>query len=359
MKLKKLLLAGSHGATTGLSIVEEIKTRNLDWDIYWVGRKHAGERNKLESLEYKVLPKLGVKFYNLISGKIENRFTRYTILALLKIPFGFVQSLFLIIKIKPDLTLSLGGSSGSLVSFWSWVLKIPVIVHEQTSSAGRANIFSSKFAKKVAISRKTSEEYFPKEKLILTGNPINKNILEISKKTNSLEVKTILITGGSRGSSWLNNAVKPILESLLNKYFVIHQTGNEDFNKFKEIVNEKYLHIGQAEPSEWFSILEKSDIVISRAGANTVSELIALKRPSILVPIPWSYHNEQTENAKYMESLGLARILQQDKLTPEKLEEEISKLISDYPEIIKNTINLVSPDVFASKNLVDLIEDYI
>ncbi|KKP32328.1 MAG: UDP-diphospho-muramoylpentapeptide beta-N- acetylglucosaminyltransferase, partial [Candidatus Woesebacteria bacterium GW2011_GWE2_31_6] len=131
------------------------------------------------------------------------------------------------------------------------------------------------------------------------------------------------------------------------------------YNKFKEIVNEKYLHIGQAEPSEWFSILEKSDIVISRAGANTVSELIALKRPSILVPIPWSYHNEQTENAKYMESLGLARILQQDKLTPEKLEEEISKLISDYPEIIKNTINLVSPDVFASKNLVDLIEDYI
>ena len=183
--------------------------------------------------------------------------------------------------------------------------------------------------------------------------------IEISKKSYNPEVRTILITGGSRGSSWLNNAVKPTLNDLSEKYFIIHQTGNEDLDKFKDIKNDKYLCIGQVEPVEWFSILEKSDIALSRAGANSISELITLKKPSILIPIPWSYLDEQTENAKYMEGLGLARILPQDKLTSEKLEEEIGKLISDYSEIIKNTINLVSPDVFASKNLVDLVCEYI
>ncbi|MDP1760304.1 MAG: glycosyltransferase, partial [Candidatus Woesebacteria bacterium] len=223
MEPRKLLLAGSHGATTGLAIIEEIKSKNLDWEVFWVGRKHAGERNKSHSLEFKILPKLGVIFYHLESGKIENKFTRYTIPALIKIPFGFLQALALLLKIRPDLTLSLGGASGSLVSFWSWVLGIPIIVHEQTASAGRANIFSSKFAKKIAISREASQKYFPKDKVVLTGNPISKNIINIINKPKNSEVKTILITGGSRGSTWLNNAVRPILDDLLKKYFVIHQ----------------------------------------------------------------------------------------------------------------------------------------
>lgn len=359
MKQKKLLLAGSHGATTGLSIIEEIKSKNLDWEIYWIGRKHAVERNKNHSLEFKILPKLGVKFYHLTSGKIENKFTRYTIPSLLKIPFGFIQSLILLIRIRPNLTLSLGGASGSLVSFWSWVLKIPIIVHEQTASAGRANIFSSKFAQKIAISRKTSQEYFPKEKIVLTGNPINKKIISLINKPSSPKVKTILITGGSRGSSWLNNAVRPILFDLLENYFIIHQTGDEDLESFKKIDNEKYLCIGQIEPEEWSVVLDKSDIVISRAGANSVSELIALKKPSILIPIPWSYLNEQTENAKYMEELGLAVILHQKDLTADKLREEINKLVNSYPEIVKKNPYIISPDINASEKLLDLVLKYI
>lgn len=359
MKQKKLLLAGSHGATTGLSIVEEIRSRNLDWDIYWIGRKHAGERNKDHSLEFKILPEKGVKFYHLNSGKIENKFTRYTIPSLLKIPLGFIQSLLILLKIKPNLTLSLGGASGSLVSFWSWVLGIPVIVHEQTSSAGRANIISAKFAKKIAISRETSEKFFPVKKTILTGNPINRKVIDAFIDEAKSEAKTILITGGSRGSTWINKAIKPILNDLFERFFVIHQTGSEDFASFKEITNERYLCVDQFNPGEWYSILEKADIVISRAGANSVSELIALKKPSILIPIPWSYLNEQTENAKYMQSLGLARILPQKDLNHERLMNEINKLNSDYSEIILKTKDVKSPDINASSKLVDLIEDYI
>lgn len=359
MKPKKLLLAGSHGATTGLAIIEEIKSRNLDWKISWVGRKHAGERNNNHSLEFKIFPKLGVKFSHLNSGKIENKFTRYTIPALLKIPFGFIQALVLLLKIRPNLTLSLGGASGSLISFWSWVLKIPVIIHEQTASAGRANLFSAKFAKKIAISRESSEKYFPANKVMLTGNPISKNIINLINKPKNSEVKTILITGGSRGSTWLNNAIKPILNDLLNKYYVIHQTGDDDLNSFKEIQNEKYLCVGQLEPDAWASILEKSDICVSRAGANSISELIALKKPSILIPIPWSYLNEQQKNAEYMENLGLARILPQKDLTSEKLESEINKLINDYSEVVEDTIDLVSPDINASEKLIDSLEKYI
>ena len=106
-------------------------------------------------------------------------------------------------------------------------------------------------------------------------------------------------------------------------------------------------------------IFSKSDIVISRSGANTVWELLALKKPSILIPIPWTYNNEATENAKYMESSGLARILPQKELTPQRLLTEIEKLIEDYPVILKKTEGVTSPDILASKKIVDILEESI
>lgn len=355
--MKKLVLAGSHAATTAISVVEELKKRKLDLEIHFIGKKYASEGSKTFSLEFNSLPHYGVKFHNLESGKIQTKFTRHTIPALFKIPFGFFQSFFILKRINPDLVLSFGGAAGALVSFWAWVLKIPVILHEQTSTAGRANKFSSKFAKKIAVSRESSYKYFPKEKTVLTGNPINKEIVKLSFAKRRDEVKTILITGGSRGSTWINNAVKPILPRLLQKYFVIHQTGEADFDNFKDIKSERYLRIPQAGPNEWVKILEKSDLVVSRAGANTVSELIALKKPSILIPIYWSYLNEQNENALYMQSLGLATIIHQKQLGPERLLDEIVKMISNYMRIIRDTRRVVSKDLTASENLVDLLEE--
>lgn len=345
--VKKLLLAGSHAGSTAVAVIEEIKKRNLDWEIHWIG------------MEYKNLTSLGIIFHNLESGKIENKFTKNTVTSFLKIPNSFIKGYKLVNEINPDLTLSFGSAAGAIVSFWSSFKNIPVIIHEQTSVAGRANIVSSYFAKLILIARGSSTHFFNKNKTKLVGNPLNKEIRKFVGLEKSTRVKSILITGGSRGSTWINDAVKPILPKLLEKYYVIHQTGEANLNQFKDIKDEKYFTFGQTDPQNMAEILAKSDVVISRAGANTCWELLALKKPSILIPIPWAYNDEQNENAKYMESLGFAKILPQKELTPQRLYAEIEILIEQYRSILKKTENVESEDLGASEKIVDILEDAI
>jgi UDP-N-acetylglucosamine--N-acetylmuramyl-(pentapeptide) pyrophosphoryl-undecaprenol N-acetylglucosamine transferase len=356
---KRLLIAASHGATTASALVEEIKSRNLLWDIYFIGKKYSSESKRSVSLEYQILPEMGVTFIELESGKIEAKFTRYTIPALLKIPLGVIQSLLKLLKVKPDLVLSLGGASGALVSFWAWILRIPVIIHEQTSSGGRANVKSSLFAKKVLLSRESSLQYFPNHKSVVVGNPLNKSVSKYLNMTNREVVRTILFMGGSRGSRWINNALKPVIPELSAKYKIVHLTGAEDYSNFVNMKAKNYLAIAQVMPDKVVELISQADVVVSRAGANTVSLLIALKKPSLLIPIPWSYLDEQNENARYMENLEFAALLQQSELTPQRLLSEIEKLISQYPQIIKKTKSKVSPDRAASEKIIDYLEKYI
>jgi UDP-N-acetylglucosamine--N-acetylmuramyl-(pentapeptide) pyrophosphoryl-undecaprenol N-acetylglucosamine transferase len=349
---KKILLTGSHAGSTAIAVIEEIKSRKLDWEVHWVG------------MDYKNLKELGIVFHSLESGKIENKFTKNTLINLFRIPIDLFRSCKLVKEIRPNLTFSFGSAAGFMVSFWSSILGIPVILHEQTASAGRANIFTSYFAKKILISREESRKFFNKQKTEVVGNPLNKEIVKYMDKERSLRVKTIFITGGSRGSKWINDAIKPLLPKLLERYFVVHQTGEknlEEFTNIKKDVDDaslfdKYFAFGQTDPKNMAEILSKSDIVVSRAGANTVWELLALKKPSVLIPIPWSYNDEQTENAKYMKKLGLASILPQGELNPQRLLSEIEILVDEYPKILKKTKDVVSPDINSSEKIVDVLE---
>lgn len=345
--MKKLLLAGSHAGSTAIALIETIKKRNLDWELHWLGT------------QYKDLERIGVIFHSLESGKIENKFTKNTIPSFLKIPISFIKGRQLVKGIKPDLTLSFGSSAGAISAFWSSFLNIPVIIHEQTASAGRANIISSYFAKKILISRAFSMKFFNKQKTEIVGNPLNPEIINYIDRVRSTRVKSILVTGGSRGSTWINDAIRPILPKLLEKYYVIHQTGEGKVEDFKEIKNEKYFLFENTDYKNMAEIMAKSDIVISRSGANTSWELLALKKPSILIPIPWTYNDEATENAKYLENLGLSKILPQKELTPQRLFAEIEILIDEYPKILKKTESIVSEDLEASDKIVDILEKFI
>lgn len=344
MKPKRLLLAGSHAATPAYAVTQEIKRRKLPWEIYFVGRRWAFEGKRMETLEFRELPKLGVKFYPLESGKVQTKFTRYTIPALLKTPFGLIQSLVLILKIKPDLTLTFGGASGALTSFWSWVLGIPVLVHEQTAAAGRANIFSARFARKVMLSRRGSKQFFANKSAVVTGNPLTFEIARASKEKPREVIKTILVTGGSRGSTRINDAVSKILPRLEKQFEIIHLTGKVE---------------GRLGISQMAKALKRADMVIARAGANTVAEIIALKKPAIFVPIPWSYKDEQTKNAEFAARFGLIRILPQKFLSGKRLEMEIEKLKSDLAGRPRGLESGISPDLDASKKVVKILEKYI
>jgi len=358
---KKIVLTGGHAGTTGLSVAQEIRKQGLNWNIHWIGSTKSIEGKSIQSLESKYFKKYGVFFHPIVAGRIQRKFTFWTIPSFLKIPVGFVQAFFYLLKIKPFVVLSFGGYASFPVVVVANFFKIPVFIHEQTAVAGRANLASERFADKILLSRNKSKKFFSKKKSIVVGNPILSEYFKRNKRRELVD-KTILITGGSRGSQIINNLVKESLEELLDEFKIVHVSGELDFRKLEKIKNglsnekkEKYKLFSTVDPLKMIDLYKQSDFVISRAGANTVSELIALKKPTLFIPIPWSYLNEQNENAEFSSLYIPMKILYQDKLTKEVFLGEIFSFVnSDLSFIHKE-----SPDKQASKRIVDFIEGYI
>lgn len=362
----KLVLTGGHAATTAIAVIEEIKAQNKDWKLYWIGVKNAIEGRNMRTLESEALPKLGVKFLPIVMGRLQRRFTGWTIPSLLKIPVGFIQSIYYLLKIRPKVVLSFGGFASFPVVVAANMFGIPVILHEQTSVAGRANRASIKFATKITLSRKESLKYFPEEKCVVTGNPVMMAVKKVKPRRKLSDPPVIFITGGSRGSQSINEVVEKIVRPLLSKYHLIHQTGGLDYLKFADIkqklpqaLKENYEVFVRVNPLEVSDLFARSDIIVARAGANTVSEIMTIKRPAILIPLPISYLNEQMENAKIAKSYGIAKIIPQEKLTSEKLTKEIEDSIENFSKIVESTVSKPSPDEGASKKILTLLKGYM
>jgi UDP-N-acetylglucosamine--N-acetylmuramyl-(pentapeptide) pyrophosphoryl-undecaprenol N-acetylglucosamine transferase len=363
---RRIVLTGGHAATTAVAVTQEIKSEGLDWDLYWIGVKNAIEGKKIVTLESEVLPRLGVKFLPLITGRMQRRFTIWTIPSILKIPIGFIQSFYYLIKIRPRVILSFGGFASFPVVFSGSILGIPVVIHEQTSAIGRSNRMSVKFAKEIALSRKESLKYYPKEKSVITGNPVMKEVVRIKPKIKIGQIPTIFITGGSRGSQSINESVEKILRQLLSKYRVIHQTGGLDYLKFSDIkqklpqaLRDNYEVFVRVNPLEVHNIYQKCDIVVARAGANTVSEVMSVKRPAIFIPLPISFMNEQMKNAEVARAWGVAKIIRQETLTPEILFKYIEDSIKNFPDIVSSIKLKESPDSKASKKILAMLKKYV
>lgn len=366
--MRRILLTGGHAGTTAMAVVEQLlrKYGSEAIDIYWIGTKTAFEGYKISSIESDFLFKLGVKSYFIQIGRLQRRFTKWTIPAFLKIPVGFFQSLFILLKIRPQVVLSFGGFASFPVVFWSFFIGVPVVIHEQTAVAGRANLLGAFFAKRIAVSRRNSLRFFSRKKTVLTGNPVMAQIWEVHYKDKKSDPPVVYITGGSRGSVAINDAVLAGLEDILDKYYVIHQTGKLDFERVKKIKSslskfykERYEIYPVIDPMQIDGVYRRADIVIARAGANTVSEIMAVKRPAVLIPIPFSYLDEQTENAIVAVNFGIATILSQSELTPISLKEKLDYVNKNWHLFVKRVKNKESPDKNASSNLVDLLEDVI
>lgn len=359
-----IVLTGGHAATTGMAAIQEIrKTDELAGaELYWIGSKTAIEGSNVLSLESKIFPKAGVTFVPIIAGKLQTKFTRHTIPAILKIPLGFLHAPAILFKIKPKAVLSFGGYSSFPIVFWAKIFSIPVTLHEQTVAAGRATITSSFFATKIAISRLESSGYFPKEKTIFTGNPLMQNILNLEPKTKIGRPPVLFIFGGSRGSNFLNELVLSIAPDILSDYKIIHITGDMDYERvnalssgFPEELKKNYEIISSVDPGDMSKYYKMSDLIIARSGANTVSEILYVKRPTIFVPLPRTYMNEQHKNAIYAKEFGLARVLTETEAVKERVIKEIKEMTKDWDNIMSVANKKESPDKNAAKNLVQVL----
>ena len=359
---KKIVLAGGHAASSAFEVIEEVRRENKPWDINWIGFKSTFEGERIATLSSLYFPKYGIKTYTIVSGRLQRKLTIHSVPSLIKIPLGFLHAFILLLRIKPHLVLSFGGFSAFPIVVVANILRIPVILHEQTSVVGRANRYSAFFAKKIAISRETSRPFFPKDKVVLTGNPTPSEIYK-NLPRDLPRYPTVFITGGQSGSVAINDCLEKSLKFLLMDFKIVHLTGIKQFHKFKKIrdtfedeLKKRYKVYGIVDPKEFNKFFNSSSFVISRAGANTVSKILAAFKPSILIPLPNSYLAEQEKNAMLAKDFGVARILNQKDFTPPNLLAELKYLVNDWEDYKKFAGKKKSPDKDASKLIVDLMQ---
>ncbi len=333
---KNILIAivGGH-MTPAIAVMNEFK-RNGYTNFVWICQKYNQKNNRNTSAEYQYVINEKINHIILDSGKFQldgNIILKFLALItnLFKFVKAYLQILIIFIKKRPKFVLSFGGFLAVPVAFAAKILFIPIYTHEQTQVIGLANSIIARIAKKVFVSWNTIKT--KQNKYIFTGNPVRKEIFVI--KTSSLTAdftrnKHILfVTGGNQGSHFINELVFKKIVMILDHFNVVHQTGNSsitmDYEKALDIqrnlpaekqisyVIRQYIHaneIGEA--------LNKSSLIVSRAGANSVYEFLALSKMCILIPLPNSIKNEQLLNAKYAEKIGIAKVLEQNnELTPD------------------------------------------
>ncbi len=338
----KIVITGGHH-TPALSVIEALKlfskklSRNLSF--FWIGHKYSMWADANTSAEYKEVTALGIPFFDLSAGKFHKT---YHPLKLIRIPLGFLQAFIYLLKIRPDMVISFGGYLAVPVVFSAWLLRITIVTHEQTTVAGIASLFISKFARKIFISFASSSKFFPKDKICLVGNPLRSEIFaDRGLFCFADERKTLYITGGKQGSHKVNSFVEKNIILFLSSYNVIHQCGSSSvYNDFDSLLKlrenlspelrERYLVKDFFTSEEIGSAFARADIVISRAGANAVYEIGALGKVSLLIPISWSSRNEQELNARFLSSGGGAVLLEEKNLNEEKVFSILEDLSSNY-----------------------------
>ncbi len=333
----KLVITGGHftPAWAMLPVLQK------EFSVLFVLRKYAYEGDSALSFEYKTIQKLGLPFRVISAGRLQRRLTFYTLPALLKFPIGFIQSLFILAKYRPNIVLSFGGYVALPVCLAAFILKIPVVTHEQTIRAGLANKIIASFAKKICVTFKESLAHFPKNKTVLTGNPVRKELFHPGQKS-PFPIKSnlpiIYITGGSGGSHYINKQIFSILPDLLQKYIVIHQIGGSFAQELPVDLKERYIFKSWFEAAELAWIYHNVSLLVGRSGANTVYEVLTFGIPSLFIPLPWAGAGEQEENARLVEKIGLGKVLPQKTTTGKTLLSAIDNLISENKEMKKNNL---------------------
>jgi len=360
--MESIVISGGHHSSA-LPVIDELKKRFPEIKIYWYGHKHSLKGSSNVTLEYQEITALGIPFYSLHAGKFYKTFSLFR---LLKIPFGFCQAICLLVKHKPQAILSFGGYLGVPVVVAGWFLRIPSISHEQTVVIGYANVLISKFAGKILYTWDESLKHLPKRKAVHTGLPLRKDILKPRGKKfiSGNNLPTIFVTAGKSGSHIINKAILSVLEELLQIANIVHQTGDhsryEDYKKLKT----RYEQIKTKIPGLYYvqkfissedigDAYNQANLVISRSGAHTCVELMTLEKACVLIPIPWTSHNEQSKNAKVVEESGLGEIVDEKKL---KDKEYFFKVVKDMLER-RNMYSLKKPFIKVEQSAKLIVDE--
>lgn len=299
----RILVTGGH-VTPAYAVIEELQKRGYS-NIYFVGRKYSDRVKKDISFEYNEINSLNVPFYHLTTGRLSRTFGIHTFYDIAAVVYGFMASILLLNKLKPNIILSFGGYIALPVAIIGWLLGITVITHEQTIAPGISNRIIGTIADRVLVSFIETIQYFGEHKTIHTGNPIrsalNKSGDQVMDYSGNKPL--LFITGGSLGSHSINVHIEQILEKLLMDFTILHQVGNvseyDDYSRLSKYASKEYVVVKNLSVQQMAWAYKKSTLVVARSGANTIWELIMLKKPAVVVPLPWSGRDEQRLQARF------------------------------------------------------------
>lgn len=369
--------------TPAVAVLSELRHRGYT-QFFWVGHKYNQAGSKSVSAEYQTVKRMGLPFYNLQAGKLNRNWQDgkwAALVNMLKVPWGFVQSLWIVLRVRPRIIVSFGGYLALPVVIVGKVLGSRVVTHEQTVVTGLTNKILPRFADKVLISWPGSAKYYPADKTVISGNPLRPEIFtsqsDLFNFNNNLPV--VYVTGGNQGSHKINQAIFGQLSELLEFCNIIHQTGNSSLTKDADQANQlklslppdlmpRYIPKTFIFETEIGEVFAKADLVVSRSGANTTYEILALGKPAIFIPIPWVTHNEQMLNAEVAAETGIGLVLEESRLNAINLKNTIilaldlhrqKKSFNDQPlaVAVANAKQVVKYD--ADKTIADIIEGLI
>ena len=330
--MKVVIATGGGGGHLypALSLAEELNSRQADI-LFAVNRL-------VPSLTAK-----GYRFERILTFPAPYGFSFKIFAFLTVLPIGFLQSFFLLKKFKPGVVVGFGGYFSFPVVLAAVILKVPTLIHEQNVLPGRANRLLSKFVKRIAVGFEEAGKYFKDKPTVVTGNPIREDALnsapgrEKALKEFGLEADrfTILVMGGSQGASGLNVLFIYALLRIEDRkgLQIIHLTGERDYEVIKAdygALTLKYKIFSYLDRMELAYCL--ADLVISRAGASTISELTALGLPAILIPYPGAGAH-QSKNAGYLAAHGAAIVLEEENSNPTRLKVVLTGLLKDRKKL--------------------------
>ncbi|OFX65597.1 MAG: undecaprenyldiphospho-muramoylpentapeptide beta-N-acetylglucosaminyltransferase [Bacteroidetes bacterium GWC2_40_13] len=360
---KPLRIIISGGGTGGhifpaLSIARAIQRRDTNAEILFVGAHHKMEMEKVPAAGYKIvgLPVIG----------FQRKFLLKNLTFFPKLFISLSKCRSIIKTFKPDMVVGVGGFASGPLLWTAQRLKIPTLIQEQNSYAGVTNKLLALKANRICVAYDEMHRYFPEKKIVITGNPVRKDLQHIkSKSQESLEhfninpeKKTVLVVGGSLGARTINESIAANLDELIHKDIqVIWQTGKYYYETaVQELVAYKKHHVQVHQFINRMDLaFATADFIISRAGAGTISELCIVGKPVILVPSPNVAEDHQTRNAMALVSKNAA-ILVKDKEAKTQLIPELFKLASDDQRRVELGINIQK---LAKPHADDLIVDEI
>lgn len=331
--MKRIVLTG--GGTAGhvtpcIALLPELKREG--YDIHYIGSYNGMER--------KLIEEFGIPYHGISSGKLRRYFDPKNFSDPFKVMKGYLEARRLLKKLKPDIIFSKGGFVTVPVVLAAKKTKTPVIIHESDMTPGLANRIAIPAAKKVCANFPETVKYLPPDKAVLTGTPIRSELFSGNKLKGldfcgfTANKPVILVIGGSTGSRKINEVIRGMLPTLLRDYQIIHLCGKDNLdsklNGLSGYVQYEYI---KKELSDLFAA---SDLIISRAGANAICELLALRKPNILIPLSaGASRGDQILNAESFERQGYSYLLREENLSNVSLLEAIENVMTSKHSYIE------------------------